>query len=317
VRFDGGLVDTKPLGDLVSFTAYGGIPTNLYEASHTGDWLVGGAAELPNLPRSTVRLDYIHITDARPDIATDLVTLPWSSSTVRNDDLFSLTSTVRLTPDVRLYVRGAEFLEKATLLNGSVLWQPAGADFSVQARYNGQFGNYHDMTFQFSPFEEQLGPYNPFQELEADLRKGINENLAITAGAQDRWMVHANDTNAANNGFVRLFGGFDVREWPWEGLGFNARGDWFRRPNGSWTFEASADVSQIVGPVTLSAGTGYYLYRFQVENFFLVQQDDVRTVYGGIDWKILPSVRLRLNYSYERDDFESYNVVRCNVRFSF
>jgi hypothetical protein len=316
VRFDGGLVESKPLGDAVKLFAYGGLPANLYASSVTGCWLAGGAAECIAVPRTVIRADYVHVRDFRGD---PVAALSSPAGVPRDghgdDDLWVLTVTHQLIPDLRLYGRASTFDGRSSRVEGDVFFQDAGLDLSAHGRYVGQFGNYNDLSVQFAPYNEQMGAYEPYQEIYLDARKGMFEKLSLAAGFALRALQHARDEGPFNHEFWRAFAMADVTDLPWDGFTISMTGDWYLSDVKDEYYELSGSVSQRVGPITASIGSLYSLYSF--DQFFLTERQNVRTFYGNVDWRLTKWLLARAEYSYDEDDKENYHVVRFNVRVTF
>lgn len=315
IRFDGGLVETEPLGGAVRLTAYGGSPVNLYEASRTGDWLAGGAAEIVGIPRTDARLDYVHVTDLRSDLEEAEETDGVPRDTLADDDYFQLAVTHRLLRELRLHARASTIEGRSSHVEGQALYFSDAIGLRAQARYTGQFGAYRDLSIEFSPFNEQLGQVEPYHEGYADVRKKLGEHLWLGAGGAVRELARDSDEGPYNHEFRRIFALADANDWPNEGLLVSLRGDLYLSDAEDQTFQGSLDITQELGAVTAGVGTSYAYFKF--DEFFLEERENVRSYYANVEYKAPGGFRPRLSYAYEVDDEDEYHVVRLDARVTF
>lgn len=317
VRFDGALLESTHLGDAVKLLAYGGVPVHLFESSPRGDWLVGGAIELVAITRTEVRFDYVHLSDARPDLARAKQRDGVARDAVRDDDLFQLTVKVRPTEELGFLVRASTFLRDATRVEAEVVWRDADADLVLRARWEALIGAPRERTIDFAPFDAVLGRYEPYHSFRADVRKGLGDHLALSTGASVRDLFRDRDEGPFNRELVRVYGQVDVMSWPWEGLDLTGTVEWYRdlaRAGVSY-FTGTGEASQRIGDVTVSGGSSYAAYK--QDTFFIDERENVRTYFGRLVWRPVRWLRLRLSYELEVNDEERTHVVRADVRFSY
>jgi hypothetical protein len=315
VRFDGGLVETRPLGDAVAFTAYGGLPVHLYEASRSQDWLAGGAAELTAIPKTRVRADYVHIADYRPDLDQASAVDGVFRLDRFQEDYYQLLVTHQLSKEIRLRGQASTFGGRATRLEGEVFARVEEIELSSRAKYTAQLGAYRDLAIDQSPLADVLGAYEPYHELYFDVRKGLLDHFTVGGGLAIRELAYQADEGPFNHEFKRFFGLADVTDWPWQGLAVSFLGEWYRSDVADRTFQASVDVSQELGRFIVGAGTSYALFKF--DEFFLEERERVRTTFASVEWRPVKWIRPRISYSYEDDDKDRYHVLRCDLRLSW
>jgi hypothetical protein len=316
VRFDGALVETRPFGDALAVTAYGGLPVHLYEASRRADWLAGGAAELLAIPRTVVRLDYAHDQDFRPDLERAEAIDGIPRTVTRRDDYYQLAITHRLAEDWRLRAEASTFGGRSSRFTGEALFQDRDWDLTSRLRYTFQLGAYRDLSIDFSPLDDVLGAYEPYHEAYFDLRKGIATHFTMGGGASIRRLAHEGDAGPFNHEFERVFGLLDATDWPWEGLTVSPMCEAYWSESGHETFQASGDISQRIGAWTVGGGTSYAYYKF--DEFFLAERERVRTYFGDVAWQPFEWLRPRIEYSYEEDqEGDRFHVVRADLRITF
>ncbi|HVY62685.1 MAG TPA: hypothetical protein VHF22_13585 [Planctomycetota bacterium] len=315
VRFDGGLVETKPLGDALALTAYGGVPAHLYESSPHEDWLVGGAAELTAIPRTKVRADYVHVEDYRHDLADAMARDGYYRQSRLRDDYYQLAVTHQLLEEVRVAGTASTFGGSSSRLTGEVFLREATYDVSSRLRYTFQAGAYRDLSIDFSPLADVLGEYEPYHELYVDLRKGFLENFTVGGGFAMRELQSDSDEGPFNHEFRRYFGLAEAHDWPWDGLLVALNADYYRSDVADRTLQLSVDVSQKLGDFVVAGGSGYSLFKF--DEFFLEERERVRSTFARIEWNPAKWIRPRVTYTYEDDDKETYHVLRCDLRISF
>lgn len=306
LHFDGGRLDLRPFdGDVLTVSVYGGQPVNLYETSRRGDWLGGAALVVRPARSTTIRGDYVHITDRRREYRTTL-----------DDDLFQLTLSQGLTDSLRVVLRAATFEGRSTRASAQVLLASPAWDLRASLRYTVQAGDFRDLSIQFSPLDQVLGGYAPFHELALTIDKGIGEHFGLAAGGNVRELMDEDDEGPFNHEFARAYGEARTRDLPWSGLDLVATVEQYWAMGDDRTLAATGEVAQRFGDsIQVAAGTSYALYRF--DEVLVIEREDVRTYYLRAEWKLGPHLMLRASYAAERDDDEFTNTIRAGARLSW
>lgn len=315
LRFDGALLETAPLAEAISFAVYGGQPVHLYEASRRGDWMVGAAAVLSLIPRTRIRFDYVHVTDVRDDLEDAERRDGFERAHRRDDDLFQLTITHRLTEALRLRAKASTFEGRSSRVELEALYLARELDLTARLRYVLQMGAFRDLSVQFTPLDEVLGEYHPYSEVFLDVRKGVGEHLQLGAGAALRELAHDHDKGRFNHEYRRLFVYFELFDLPWQGLSIAPQADAYLTDANRRILQVSGSISQELGPVTISGGSSFARYQFDEE--LLEERERVRTYFGEVVWRPLEWLRTTLRYSFEDDDEDEYHALRFDVRFTF
>ncbi len=315
VRFDGGLVETAPLGDVVRLIAYGGVPVQLYESSVRGDWLAGAGVEVVAIPRTELRLEYTHLT-TYDDQARKHRWEGVPANENRDDDRFQATLVYRPIDKLRFFARGSTFDGRSTRGEGEVLYQDIEVGFSARVRYVAQVGAYRDLSIPFTPLDEQLGRYRPYHEILVHLRQQLGDHFALSGGGALRKLFTKSDEGTFNHEFARAFGQVDVVSFPIEGLTITLIAEYYRSLTLGRSFQGSGEISQEFAKIfTVGAGSRYSA--FKLDDYFLKERENVRSYYGFAQLRPTEFLRFRLGYSYETDDEDRFHVVRLDARLDF
>ncbi len=316
IRFDGGLAETAALGDLVKFIVYGGIPVQFFESSVRGDWIAGGAVDIVAIPRTDVRFDYTHVTDYWPTLAraNALVGLP--ADDLLEDNRYQATIVTRPLEELKLLARVTTFGGHSTRAEAEALYQDSDLGLSVRGHYALQDGAYQDLSLQYTPLSEQLGPVDPYQEITLDVTQVLGDYVTLGAGGSYRALFHEHDEGPFNHSYGRVYAQASVTGWPWDGLSVDFSLDYYRGIAMGTTFEAVGSISQDVGyGFKVGIGSGYSAFTF--DQFFLTEEDDVRTYFVDAEWRPTKFLRFKVSYSYETDSEDRFHVVECHARFDF
>jgi hypothetical protein len=316
IRFDGALLETAAVANVVRFIAYGGVPVHFFESSVSGDSVAGAAVDVVVIPRTSIRFDYTHVTDYWPTLARENVLDGLPPGDLREDNRYQATVTTRPLDDLRLLGRVTTFGGRSTRAEAEIFFLEADLGLTARVHYIAQVGAYQDLSLQYTPLDEQLGAYAPYQEITLDVTKTLGESVTIGAGGSYRGLFHGHDEGPFNHEFGRAYGQVTVSSWPWEGLGVDFTVDYYRGLSMGSTFEAVGSVSQDLGKdVKVGVGTSYSA--FAMDQFFLTEKENVRTYFVNAEWRPTGFMRFKASYSYETSSEDRFHVVQCNARFDF
>jgi hypothetical protein len=316
VRFDGGLVETAFLEEAAKLVIYGGVPADLWHSTAYGDWLAGAAIEVIAIPRTNLRFDFTHVTEFIDDLARLHLFDGVPLERLRDDNRYQVTVVNRPADWLRLFARAATFGATSTRAEGEITVMPLESGFVGRVRYVAQLGAYRDLSMPFDPFTEQLGAYRPYQELLVDLRQMLVEVVVLRAGGSIRKLFQHSDEGSFNHEFARVFGGFDLIDWPIQGFNLSLLAEYYRGLGSGRTFQASGEVSQeIVKGLTVGLGTQYAA--FKLDTFFLTERENVRTYDAFLQVKPTSFLRFRVSYAFETSDEDHFHVVQCDARLDF
>ncbi|HZU97488.1 MAG TPA: hypothetical protein VFF73_12380 [Planctomycetota bacterium] len=316
VRFDGGLLETAPLADMVRFIAYGGVPVHFFESSVGGDWIAGGAVEVVAIPRTSIRFDYTHVTDYWNSLARQNLALGLPADDLREDNRYQVTVAVRPIEELKLMGRATTFGGHSTRAEAEVFFLQADAGFTGRIHYAAQIGAYEDLSLQWTPLDQQLGPVAPYQEVTLDLTQTVGEHVILGAGGSYRGLFKRSDEGPFNHEFGRAYGQVTVMSWPWDGLSLDVAADYYRGISMGRTFEIVGSLGQdLPGGVKLGIGSSWSAFAF--DQFFLTEEENVRTYFANAEWRPTSFFRLKASYSYQTDSQDRYHVVECHARIDF
>lgn len=301
--FDGLRADSEELGALrVTLGAYGGVPSHLYESSADGDLILGAFAQSRPWQGGRLRADWMHVDDQ-------------TSFGAHADSLVHAALWQQV--GERLSVHGAHTLldgrGRDLLLRGT--WHDAEEDALVQVDWFSLLTTQRARALEFDPFFNATAEYRPYQDLRVLASKGFGEHLDLTAGVDVRRLRHDSDEAAFNREFERWHLGPSLSGWPFEDAAISATVEiWDAGDEEIAT--AGVDVRVELDERTkLRAGSIYSLWKY--DGYTASEREHVRSWFARLDSRWSESLRLRLEYEYERDDFTGYHTLQAGATWTF
>ena len=207
---DGLSVETVPapqLADLV-FTAYVGVPSNLFESSPSGDWSTGAALSVEPWRAGRLRFDYMHITD-------DYLSM------TSHDDLFGVRFDQSIARALALNAHLNILEGDARDLGAGASWSDFEADLTLTARYAALFSdeNRHSITLDY--YTPLIQTYTAYHQWEIAGHKGLGD-FYVEAGLQWRKLDQNSTEGVFNHEFQRYHASPGLIGWPWRGSDVSA-----------------------------------------------------------------------------------------------
>jgi len=311
IPFDGGLVTVQPSTKVdLNLTAFGGIPTNLFERDRRSGDAVGGAY-LDWRPGRTLsfRVGYLSLRDR--------VELLDGAEETLDENLFILQGAWFPRPgDVlisRLTFRNAE-LRDATVRASH---RDEDHHLNLSAYYTGQYLTREAEPLTVDPFAILLGELRPYNLGGIVVYKGIGERLGVEGGAVVRGLSGDNTENLYNLSFQRYLVTLYLNKVPLARSQFSAGLDWWMAEENHFeTQSAHAEYDQRFGSHGLfRAGTAYAIY--QVDEWTGREQEHAQTYFADLGIPAGKKLLFLLSYNFEDSTLRQVDTLRARVRYEF
>lgn len=299
--FDGAYARTKRWNTL-AFDVYGGVPTDLYESSASGDALVGFGTDSKPLPGLTLGADIYYVKD-RSDFVSD-------------DENFVYL------------VRGRYDIDHEWSFGGSASWvDTRDRRQVVDVRYNsedwGLTGSLRVVrqnavvefqSSEISPYVVIMGKYAPYYQYQLDLYQPLGEKYGIGGGMNLRHLENSSDEGLYNHDFRNVYLSFTATEL-WTGARATVQGDLWDS-DGDDIYSVGFELEQKVKDLLrIRLGTSYHLYR--IDLFTGDERERDRVYYAKFRWHLTPRLDLDTDYQYERDSITEYHTVTAGLGLWF
>ncbi|HEX5050725.1 MAG TPA: hypothetical protein VFZ65_03035, partial [Planctomycetota bacterium] len=144
--------------------------------------------------------------------------------------------------------------------------------------------------------------------------KQVAKMLQLQAAADLRRVSDRTDIGFYNRDYDHYYGTVQLSDFGPKGLSVSGTGD-FWNSDGQLVRSWGGDVSYEVDRTTLSLGTYYSLYKYDL--FSNSERDHVRTYYVKLRHKASAAVTVDGDYQLEDDDYDQYNLFRLGVTWHF
>jgi hypothetical protein len=311
IPFDGGLVTIAPSSKVhLNLTAFGGVPSNLFEQDHReGDALGGGYLDWRPSRTLAFRAGYLSLRDR--------VELLDRTEKILDEDLTFLQGAWFPKPgDVlisRLTFRNTE-LRDATV---RAIHRDDDRNLNVSAFYTGQYLTREDEPLTDDPFAILLGELRPYNQEGVNVYKGIGEKLGVEAGAVVRGLSGDNTENLYNHSYQQYLVTLYINKVPLARSQFSLGTDWWRAEVGNFeTQSVHAEFDQKFGSHGLfRAGTAYALYR--VDEWTGQEQERAQTYYTDLGIPAGKKLLFLLSYNFEDSTLRQVDTFGARVRYEF
>lgn len=300
--FDGVHATSEEIGGVkLQFGAYFGSSTHLYEASKSGDLTAGGYTQLRPWSTGRVRVDYMYFEDdARFRGHRDglLGVGFWQDlgKALQFDGLYSRVEGRDRDARARFSYRLPEH------------------GLFVQASYYRLLQSQGDLVLELDPYFNSLNELQPYDQWSLLLSKTLGEKLTVQAAGDLRRVADSSDIGVYNRDFDHYYGTAVLSDVIASGLSFSGTVDLWES-NGQLLKSFGADGSYRFGKSTVSLGTYYSLYKFDL--FTNTERDHVRTYFFRLRHATSDAVTLEGDYEYEDTDFAGFHRLRLGVTWRF
>ena len=164
-----------------------------------------------------------------------------------------------------------------------------------------------------------LGTYERYTEFNATVSKGLGKHFMADSGFGWRQLDATQTASAFNHGYKHGFLSLTSSDLIHKGLSLTATGNYYHGEDSVFRnnyFGSSFSAAQklLKKKLTLSAGTDYYLYRF---NFATGNEaQNVQTFFARADAKVCKTLRLKTGYEFENSD-NGYHTLKFALTKDF
>lgn len=305
LQIDGLWAESDENGDLrIQGGAYGGIPTNRFESSHSGDFVLGGYIQLRPWQGARGRLEHMYIEDD-----------------FRFQDNENHLSSLRLWQNVGpvdLYASYSHQELRERDMQFRATYRDTELDLVVQGSYYQLLRTRRDLAVDIDPFVNVMFDYIPYHLAHFVASKGFGTEgmrIVIDAGCDVRWVHNETDATAFNREFERYYVTPTFEDLPLEGMSFSVTGELWNSGGRDYQ-SAGMDVSYAVGGgIDASVGTYYSLFKYDL--FDNAERDRVQTYFARLKGEVAPDTKVRLEYEFENDEYDRYHKLQVGLQWSF
>ncbi|MBI4238393.1 MAG: hypothetical protein HY696_08255 [Deltaproteobacteria bacterium] len=311
--FDGVHLESKPFAGVTAY-AFGGVPVHQFENQmgfDWGDWLAGGALQWDPRANLRVRADYVYVKDSVSGFR--------AASGDQADHLMGASIWWDPKPYLSLASRFTSFSDDVRDVGGSVVFRLPDRQFHVRGDVYRLLKGYAFRVIELDAYGFS-GLLVPYTEGTLTAHKGFGEHFAIDAGGGMRALDDTQAGSAFNHGYQRGFLSLTTTDAPIHGMSLTATGDYYhgadstlKNNNFGGTFTVSQELAD--RKVRLSAGTAYYLYRYNV--FAGDESADVQTVFARVRARMGKHLEARLGYEFEHNAVSNFHTVDTRVLWRF
>lgn len=302
VSMDGALVRVEA-GYQLAFSAFGGVPVNLFESSPSGDAMYGASAEWsPDAEhRGRYRVEYLHVRD---DNVFGL----------HDDDLIGFSFDESQGPfsvHARYTLLEGASRDLVARLSGSV--PDAGFLFQVQGTY--VFHRIEALSFALDPYASFMMDLEPYLDISLRASKSFGDQFSIDAVFTSRSLVNGGTETLYNHEFKRVEISPRIQRWPIEELSLRVSADyWNSSANDFWTVTGDVSVA-LHRDILLSVGSSYALY--SVDAFTGEEHDRVRTTTILLRWTVSKGSTIDARFSVEENPADRFRILEVGFRHAF
>ena len=309
--FDGGLVTVQPSSKVhLSLTAFGGIPSNLFEQDHRGgDSLAGAYLDWRPCRTLSFRGGYVSLRDRMELLDGTQATLDYGLTflqgawTPRPGEILISRVTFRDSELRDLTVRASH--------------QDQEHNLNLSAFYTGQYVTREVEPLSTDTFVILLGDLRPYNLGGVNIYKGIGERLGVEGGALVRELAGNNTENLYNHSYQRYTVSLWINKVPLAKSRFTVGLDWWiAEGRRSETQTVHAEYDQKFGTRGLvRLGTSYDL--FKVDEWTGREVEHAQTYYVDAGIPAGKQLMFLAGYSFEDGSLRQVDTIRARVRYEF
>ncbi|MCG3133289.1 MAG: hypothetical protein HMLKMBBP_00414 [Planctomycetes bacterium] len=308
-HFDGASATTRPLHDAtkLEITGYGGIPVHFDESSSGGDWLAGLKLAAEPWKGGRAHVEWTHVQDRLSILGTE------------RNDLASLSLWQSVSKPVTLFGQ-CTWLEGPRDATLRATWTDPDRDLLVQAGAYRLFDEKQEFATEFDPYFRTILDLERYDQGVLRVSKGFGESFDVEVGASARDVTREEREGPYNRDTRRVHVTPTWSGFPWERsalslTGESVSGDGERVK--TWGFDLT---HRFDGGTRVSVGSDYSLYAFGPLGPTLSgagERTHVRTVYARARFQVSDTVSADVQYSWEKDDVETFHLLSLGVTVRF
>jgi hypothetical protein len=305
-QFDGASVSTQPLADVLKLrlTAYGGLPVHYYEASSSGDWLAGVRAGLEPWKGARAAVDYTHVEDE----------LSYLGSGTAENDLVAVSAWQRLFRYVDLYGQYS-WLDGPRDATARATYATPEDAFTLQASYYRLLEDKEQTATEFDAYTAVIGEVRRYEQVDVHASKGFGDHFDLDAGVEARWLLPGEEEGPFNRDTTRFYVTPTLTDVGWKGLSLSVTYDEYDGDGENLETWAADVTYRISKKSRVSVGSDYSLYAFGPLDDS--ERTHVRTAYARFKTALTTSVSADVQYTWERDDVETFQVFSMALVLDF
>jgi hypothetical protein len=295
----------KSAGDL-RIGVFGGVPEYLYEASRSGDWIVGGDAAFRPFDDTRVDLRYVHVEDDNA----------WVGGSA-TDDFASLSVRQRLSDQWRASATWNTVDGHTRDVSGRIEWQEPDLDLTVKGSYKYQSNVTQEYTTVYDPYVGVLGVSYAHNQYQLEATKLFGEHFGADAGFAARFLRDRSLDGPFNREWTRGWLTLSSYRWPADTLDLSLTGE-------IWDSDGDADTTTSVGAEAtfrpndeFRFGAGTYYSLFKHDLFVVDERQDVTTFFLKARWNCTTSLRLDARYEFETGDEGDFHTGTVGLTLTF
>jgi len=305
VYFDGLSVETSRVaGSGTRLGAYGGIPTQPYESSSSGDVLLGLYALTDAWPGGRLRTEWMHVEDE-------------SLTGEHADDLLGVRLDQTIDGEQQSTSLGSAF----TALDGEerdlrllASHYDAEHELTLDASFYELFETQRDLAVPLDPFYSTLYELFPYTQLTLSSSKAW-EDVRLQGGLDVRRVSDAQDVGQFNHDFERYTLTGTLTDLLARGAALGLTGEVWDSDDSdvqTWGLDLSRAIEE---RWDVSLGSYYSLFKY--DYYLGEERDHVRTYYTHLRYRRTESLRWSLSYEFEDNDFDDYQRLRLGLSWLF
>ena len=305
-HFDGASVFFRP-GEKTAFHVYGGVPVNEWkdegESTWSSDRIYGGG----------LRGRWIE------DLSIDVELQGFREHTAfygtRNDYLGALGLRYRFGENIHASLVENIVSGQQVDLHGTVMYWEDDYDLNVTFDYHWMPERLDDLTYEYTPYTDILGAYEPYQLFQLTLDKGIGEHLEVGADFMIRELVEKTDETPFDMEYTRSRASVTVMDLPIDDLTATAHFEYWDTDEDD-VYSLGGDVRKRLGKRhALEAGT--YYSKFKYNQFTYDETLNVQTYFMKWRWALSSDMNLQVKGEVEDTDEDTYNSLWVSLSYRF
>lgn len=303
-HMDGAEVTTRPIEKWkkLTFSVYGGIPVHFYEASSSGDYIAGFEAAAEPWKGGRAALDYTHVQDDLSILGTernDLAAINLWQNVMKNVDVYGQYTWLEGPRDYTL---------RATYTN-------ADQDLVAQASYYRLTESETQYATEFDPYYQTTVDLVRYQQGDLRVSKGFGDHWDVEVGGSARQLLPGEETSDFNRDTRRVYVTPTMTDIPWKGTSVSVTGESMTGDGErlqTWALDVSHRFNKTL---KVSAGSDYSLYAYGPLGED--ERSHVRTAYLRVKKALSESVTADCQYTWERDDVETFQILTLALSIQF
>ena len=300
--FDGVHATSEEFGAIaLQVGAYFGSSTHLYEASKSGDLTAGAYAQLRPWATGRLRVDYQYFEDD-------------ARFRGHKDGLLGVGFWQNFGKALQVDAQYSRIEDRDRDARARFSYRLPEHGLFVQASYYRLLQSQGDLVLELDPYFNALNELQPYNKWSLLISKTLVEKLTVSAAADLRRVASAADVGVYNRDYDHYYANAVLADLWVSGLSVTGTLDLWDS-NGQLLKSGGCDASYAFGQETVSLGTYYSLYKFDL--FTNTERDHVRTYFLRLRHAATDALTFEGNYEFEDTDLAGFHRLRLGVTWRF